>query len=222
MLDCELIIFDCDGVLVDTEPVTNRLLAECLTEVGWSITTEQSIETFKGRDLHVIRVEAEAHVGRELPELLPTYRRRMFEAFEREPIGLIDGARELLDALDAAGTHLRCVASNGPMNKMQASLSSAGLIDRFQHAGESRIYSAYDVGVWKPEPGLFLHAAERMGTGPGDAVVIEDSVSGVVAARRAGMRVVGLAGLTPAEKLEEAGATWVITSLNEVLAGFGG
>ena len=222
MLDCELIIFDCDGVLVDTEPVTNRLLAECLTEIGWPITTQQSIETFKGRDLHVIRAEAEAKVGRELPEFLPTYRTRMFEAFASEPIALIEGALELLDALDAAGTHLRCVASNGPMQKMEASLTSAGLMGRFDHEGEARIYSAYEVGVWKPEPGLFLHAAERMGTKAGDAVVIEDSVSGVVAASRAGMRVVGLAGLTPAEKLEEAGATWVISSLNEVRRGLNG
>ncbi|MCA9271448.1 MAG: HAD-IA family hydrolase [Phycisphaerales bacterium] len=222
MLDCQLIIFDCDGVLVDTEPVTNRLLAECLTEIGWPMTTQQSIETFKGRDLHVIRAEAEAKVGRELPDLLPTYRSRMFEAFASEPIGLIEGALELLDALDEAGTHKRCVASNGPMNKMQASLTSAGLIDRFHHEGEARIYSAYDIGIWKPEPGLFLHAAERMGSRPSDAVVIEDSVSGIVAANRAGMRVVGLAGLTSAAALEEAGATWVITSLNEVLVGLGG
>jgi len=219
MLDCRLIIFDCDGVLVDTEPVTNRLLAECLTEIGWPITTQQSIETFKGRDLHVIRAEAEAKVGRELPELLPTYRKRMYEAFEREPIGVIEGALELLDALDAAGTHRRCVASNGPMNKMQGSLTSAGLIDRFHHEGESRIYSAYDVGVWKPEPGLFLHAAERMGAKPSEAIVIEDSVSGVEAALRADMRVIALAGLTPAEELARAGATRVITSLNEVRIG---
>lgn len=216
MLDCELIIFDCDGVLVDTEPVTNRLLAECLTEIGWPMTTAQSIETFKGRDLNVIRAEAEAKVGRKLPGLLPTYRDRMFETFAREPIGVIEGAIGLLDALDAAGTHLRCVASNGPMNKMEASLTSAGLFGRFDHAGEARIYSAYDVGVWKPEPGLFLHAAERMGTRPADAVVIEDSVSGVEAALRAGMRVVALAGLTPAKKLEEAGATRVIGSLGEL------
>ncbi len=218
MLDCDLIIFDCDGVLVDTEPVTNRLLAECLTEIGWAMTTQQSIETFKGRDLNVIRAEAEAKLGRELPDLLTAYRRRMFEAFEREPIEVIEGALELLDALDDAGTHLRCVASNGPMNKMQASLTSAGLIDRFHHEGEARIYSAYDVGVWKPEPGLFLHAAERMRVRPADAVVIEDSVSGVEAALRAEMRVIALAGLTPAEQLARAGADRVIMSLGELLA----
>jgi len=217
LLDCQLVIFDCDGVLVDTEPVTNRLLAECLTEIGWSVTTEESIERFKGLDLHIIQAEAEEVVGRPLPDLLPTYRARMFETFEREPVDVIEGAIELLDALDDLGTPRRCVASNGPMKKMHASLAGAGLIDRFHHEGEARIYSAYDVGVWKPEPGLFLHAAEQMGTRPEDAIVIEDSESGVVAAVRAGMRVAALAGLTPAPRLADAGATWVITSLGELL-----
>ena len=129
---------------------------------------------------------------------------------------MIEGALELLDALDEAGTHKRCVASNGPMNKMQASLTSAGLIDRFHHEGEARIYSAYDVGVWKPEPGLVLHAAERMGAKPSEAIVIEDSVSGVEAALRADMRVIALAGLTPAADLARAGATRVISSLREI------
>ncbi|GAB5497505.1 MAG: HAD family hydrolase [Phycisphaerales bacterium] len=219
MLDCELIIFDCDGVLVDTEPITNRLLAECLTEIGWSVTTEESIERFKGRDLNVIRAEAEAVVGRELPDFLPTYRARMFETFEREPVGVIDGAVELLDLLDETSSHLRCVASNGPQNKMQASLASAGMLGRFDHEGEARIYSAYDIEVWKPEPGLFLHAAQEMGVKPESCVVIEDSASGVEAAQRAGMRVVGLAGLTPADKL--SGATHVIESMHELLGAVG-
>lgn len=222
MLDCELIIFDCDGVLVDTEPVTNRLLAETLTELGWPVTTEESIERFKGRDLHVIRAEAEAVVGRALPGLLDDYRARMFAAFECEPIAVIDGAHELLDVLDGAGTHARCVASNGPQNKMQASLASAGMLGRFDHEGEARIYSAYDIEVWKPEPDLFLHAAKRMGCAPKDTVVVEDSSSGVVAANRAGMRVIGLAGLTPAESLVEAGATHVISSMHELVRAVGG
>lgn len=220
MLDCDLIIFDCDGVLVDTEPITNRLLAECLTEIGWSVTTDESIERFKGRDLNVIRAEAEAVVGRELPDFLPAYRARMFETFERESVGVIEGAIELLDLLDETGSHLRCVASNGPQNKMVASLTSAGLIGRFDHEGEARIYSAYDIEVWKPEPDLFLHAAREMGVAPGSCVVIEDSASGVEAAQRAGMRVVGLAGLTPADKLSEA--THVIESMHELLGALDG
>ena len=124
---------------------------------------------------------------------------------------------ELLDAIDDAGVHARCVASNGPQNKMQASLASAGLIDRFDHAGEARINSAYDIGVWKPEPDLFLHAAEQMGHAPSDSVVIEDSASGVVAAGRAGMRVIGLSGLTPPDVLADAGATHVVSSLHELV-----
>jgi HAD superfamily hydrolase (TIGR01509 family) len=217
MLSCDLIIFDCDGVLVDTEPLTNRLLAECVTEAGWPVTTQHAIENFKGRDLNEIHTEVEERVGRKVPGLLEDYRKRMFESFETEPIEVIDGAHELLDALDDAGTHARCVASNGPQNKMQSSLASAGMLGRFDHAGEARIYSAYEVGVWKPEPDLFLHAAEQMGHAPKDSVVIEDSASGVVAARRAGMRVVGLSGLTPAESLAEAGATHIIASMHELV-----
>jgi beta-phosphoglucomutase-like phosphatase (HAD superfamily) len=221
VFDAELVIFDCDGVLVDTEPLTNRLLAACVSEAGWAISTSDSIRMFKGHDLNEIVLEVERRVGRPLPDLLPTYRARMFEAFAREAIAPIEGAIELLDALDrshaSAARPRRCVASNGPMNKMHASLTSAGLIGRFHHAGEPRLYSAYEVGLWKPDPALFLHAARDMASAPASCIVIEDSTSGVVAARRAGMPVVALAGLTPAASLVEAGATLVIEHLRELL-----
>ncbi|MEM8758327.1 MAG: HAD family hydrolase [Planctomycetota bacterium] len=222
---CELIIFDCDGVLVDTEPLTNRLLAEIVTEAGWPVTPEESVERFKGNDLNVILREVEARVGRELPELLPAYRGRMFAAFESEGVPPIDGAAELLDALDglrAAGGPRRCVATNGPMNKMHASMASAGLLDRFSDGGEPRLYSAYEVGVWKPAPDLFLHAAERMDVEPGRCIVIEDSVTGVQAANAAGMPVLALAGLTPAETLAAAGPCTILRSLDQVRIGFSG
>ncbi len=221
MIDADLIIFDCDGVLVDTEPATNALLAECVTECGWPTTPDESVRRFKGRDLHEIRAEVEEHLGRELPDLIETYRARMFEAFETTPPPPVEGAVELLDALDAMGERAprRCVASNGPVQKMLASLTRSGLLTRFAcgvtpgHLDGHAVFSAYDVGVWKPEPDLFLHAARVMGAEPAGSLVIEDSPSGVVAARRAGMRVVALAGLTPAEDLRDAGAHAVIDHL---------
>lgn len=213
---CELIIFDCDGVLVDTEPTTNRLLAEVITEAGWPVSTEDSIRQFKGTDLNHVVTMVEERVGRPQPGLLTIYRERMFEAFEAG-IDPIKGASELLDRLDqlaADGGPRRCVASNGPPNKMEASLGSAGLLGRFDHAGKPRLFSAYEIEVWKPEPDLFLHAAEQMGANIDRCVVIEDSVTGVVAANRAGMPVIALAGLTEAETLAEAGATSIIHDLS--------
>ncbi len=218
--DAELIIFDCDGVLVDTEPLTNRLLAEVITEAGWPVTTEDSIRMFKGHDLNEIVLEVERRVGRSLPDLLPEYRARMFASFEAG-IDPVVGAVEVLDTLDALGGPRRCVASNGPQNKMHASLTAAGLIDRFDHDGARRLYSAYDVGVWKPEPDLFLHAAGDMGTAVDRCIVIEDSVTGIRAAVSAGMRVIGLAGLTPARDLAASGATTVISSMHELVAALG-
>ncbi len=225
MLDCALIIFDCDGVLVDTEPTTNALLAACATEAGLPMSVQDSINTFKGRDLNEIVSELEARLARPLPGFLDTFRARMFEAFETSPPPPVAGAMELLDHLDASPTApRRCVASNGPVKKMLASLTGARMLHRFAcditpgHLDGHAIFSAYDVGVWKPEPDLFLHAARTMGADPDACIVIEDSASGVVAARRAGMRVIALAGLTHAPALQDAGATRVISSLDELRA----
>lgn len=226
MLDRDLIIFDCDGVLVDTEPTTNALLADCVTQAGLPMDVEESIRTFKGRDLNEIVTELEARLSRKLPDFLDTFRARMFEAFETNPPPPVPGAVELLDRLDQAEhAPRRCVASNGPVKKMLASLTGANLLHRFAapdapgHIDGHAIFSAYDVGVWKPEPDLFLHAAGAMGAQPEACLVIEDSASGVRAARRAGMRVVALAGLTPEPVLREAGAHEVIHHLGALLPG---
>ncbi|MEO1715716.1 MAG: HAD-IA family hydrolase [Planctomycetota bacterium] len=216
----ELIIFDCDGVLVDTEPTTNRLLAEVVTEAGWAVSTEDSIRMFKGRDLNEIVKVVEFEVGRPLPDLLDEYRRRMYAAFDAG-IDPIEGVVELLDRLDELGAPRRCVASNGPPKKMHASLSACGLMHRFDEDATPRLFSAYDIETWKPDPALFLHAAEAMGVPTNRCVVIEDSVSGVEAARRAGMPVIALAGLTDAATLGSAGASPVITALHELTARLG-
>jgi HAD superfamily hydrolase (TIGR01509 family) len=209
-----LVIFDCDGVLVDTEPVVQRVLADWLTRHGWPMTPEESARTIKGTHIVQIQREAERRVGRELPGFVEGYRRAMFAAFEAgvEPI---PGAAEVLDLLDEAGVAY-CVGSNGPHVKMEVSMASAGLLDRFGGIGGGRIFSADDVGEPKPSPRLFLHAAERMGAERGSCVVIDDSVQGVRAAVAAGMRILGYEDLTPAASLLEAGAERVMSHLCEL------
>lgn len=222
MLDTELIIFDCDGVLVDTEPLTNRVLAECVTDAGWAVDTDFSIRNFKGRNLADILADVETKLDRKLPDLLDEYRRRMYEAIETDGVPPIEGIHTLLDALDQLNTDAphRCVATNAPMKKATLTLSGAKLFDRFNHrerADQLTMFSAYEVGKWKPDPGLFLHAAETMGHKPEHSIVIEDSVAGVHAAVRANMRVIGFADLTDPATLRDAGAHAVIRSYAELI-----
>jgi beta-phosphoglucomutase-like phosphatase (HAD superfamily) len=229
MLDADLIIFDCDGVLVDSEPITNRLLAQCVSEAGWAIDAAYSVQHFKGRNLHEIHAEVEQQVGRSLPTLLEDYRRICYQVFEDEGVPAIDGVHDLLDAIDeviAANAHAaphRCVATNAPMRKMRMTLTGSDLIQRFVHRDESEretMFSAYQIGKWKPEPDLFLHAAAKMGYAPQSCVVIEDSISGVRAAKAAGMKTIALAALTPADKLQAAGADRVVESHHELVDDF--
>ncbi len=191
----ELVIFDCDGVLVDSERLAVQIDALMLRELGWPLTEAEVIERFVGRSDRDTQAAIEAHLGRELPpgwedQFKPLYEQR-FEA-ELEPV---EGVVEALDLITAPS----CVASSGTHEYLRYVLSLTGLYERF--AG--RIFSAEDVAEGKPAPDLFLHAAERMGADPVACVVVEDSRPGVQAARAAGMRVLAYAGgLTPAELLE--------------------
>ena len=222
LLDSDLIIFDCDGVLVDTEPLTNRVLAACVTDAGWKVDTAYSIAHFKGRDLSDILADVEEHLGKKLPDLMDGYRERMYQEIHEFGVPAVDGIHDLLDMLDAMGGDAphRCVGTNAPLKKAKLTLGGSGLIDRFGHRdGSDRqtMFSAYEVGKWKPNPGLFLHAAEQMGHAPERCIVVEDSVSGVLAASRARMRVIGLATLTPAQDLLAAGAHRVISHHHELI-----
>jgi len=206
-----LIILDCDGVLVDSERITNNLLAEMVTEAGLTITAEHSIARFKGREMREIQLDIERDLGRPLgDDFIPSYRTRMAQRFESEGVPPIDGAPELLNWLDER-TIPHAVASNGPQEKMQLTLSRVAGADWFTRF-EGRRFSAYDLSTWKPDPGLFLAAARHMGADPRDCIVIEDSVSGVIAGVRAGMRVIGFADLTPPDVLRDAGASEVAES----------
>lgn len=211
-----LVIFDCDGVLVDTEPLVQRVLAAFITAQGWPMTVEESTRTLKGTHIVQIQREAERRLGRALPDFVEGYRASMFEAFAAG-VPEIPGAARVLDALEHAGIPF-CIASNGPHVKMGVSLRSAGLLDRVGGTDGGRIFSADDVSEPKPSPTLFFHAAERMGFEPAACVVIDDSTQGVLAAVNAGMRIIGYEDLTPAADLLHAGAERVMARLDELPA----
>ena len=194
----ELVIFDCDGVLVDSERLAVRIDVRVLAELGWILTEKEVIERFVGRSHEFMVAEIEAHLGRPLAadweDPFQSLYRNAFAA-ELRPV---EGIVEALDQI----TLRTCVASSGTHEKMRYTLGLTGLYDRF--AG--RIFSASEVPRGKPAPDLFLHAAKRMGVEPAACVVIEDSRYGVEAARAAGMLALGYAGgLTAAEYLRGPG-----------------
>lgn len=196
-MSVELVIFDCDGVLVDSEPIAVRVHSAVLTELGWPLTEDEVFERFVGRSITSINEDVSAHLG---PELMAEAERRYLrlhaEAVDAELVA-VDGIVEALDAL-----HLpSCVASSGSHEKMRHTLGRVGLYSRF----EGRIFSATEVALGKPAPDLFLHAARQMGVAPSACVVVEDSKYGVRAARSAGMRAFGFAARTPAAWLEGDG-----------------
>lgn len=190
-----LVIFDCDGVLVDTERIAVRIDVAVLGELGWTLTQAEVVERFMGRSDEEMTREIEAHLGRRLPASWEEPFRHLYrEAFAAE-LQPVPGIVEALDAI-ALPT---CVASSGTHEKIRFTLGLTGLYERF--AG--RIFSVSEVPRGKPAPDLFLHAASRMGIAPAACAVVEDSRYGVEAARAAGMRAFGYAGgLAPRTALE--------------------
>lgn len=177
----EAVIFDCDGTLVDSEWLANAALVECVAPFGLRMTAEEAMQTYVGGKMADCVADLERRLGRKLPEsFVPEVRRRTAEAF-RAHLQPIEGAREVLQKLRLPF----CVASSGPLAKIRLSLELTGLARFFS---SDRIFSAYDVGAWKPDPGLFLHAAGAMGIAPEHCAVVEDSLRGVEAGTNAGMR----------------------------------
>jgi HAD superfamily hydrolase (TIGR01509 family) len=182
-------------VLVDTERVTVETESMFLTELGWRITPEEVAALFLGRtDAYMRQV-----IEERLPDLPPDWERRLDERY-LEAEGELQSVDGVIDALDQISVKT-CVASSGTHEKMRRTLGATGLYDRF----EGRIFSATEVEHGKPEPDLFLYAAERMGVEPANSAVIEDSPFGVEAANAAGMTSFAYAGgLVPAERLRDA------------------
>jgi HAD superfamily hydrolase (TIGR01509 family) len=193
----DLVIFDCDGVLVDSERLAVRTEREILQRLGWSLSESDVIDLFVGRTDVYMQQVIEARLGRNVDwasEFDAQYR----EVFQRELVA-VAGVEDALDTLQIAS----CVASNGSHSIMQLTLGLTNLLHRF--AG--RVFSAEDVEHAKPAPDVYLHAAKTLGVAVERCAVIEDSVSGVTAGVAAGMTVFGFSGsVTRAERLAEAGA----------------
>ena len=196
----ELVIFDCDGVLVDSEPASNRLLAQCFAEAGFPISFEDCVRDFVGLGLETCAEQAERRFGRPLPDgFVDQVRDRTVAALSVE-IEAVVGAPGAVAALAEAGLSL-CVASSGEFSKMRVTLGATGLWAAFH----PHIFSASQVARGKPHPDLFLFAAERMGVAPEKCTVIEDSSYGIAAAKAAGMRALGYVGGALAKDLAAYG-----------------
>jgi HAD superfamily hydrolase (TIGR01509 family) len=208
----ELVIFDSDGVLVDSERLANRVLADLLTEHGWPRTVEQCQAEFMGGTLARVRDAYARATFRDLPQSFDAaYHERLFERF-RAGLDTLAGVRSTLDRLDEMRIPY-CVVSAGTRDRVLLALSTTGLLPRFS----GRVFSTEEVGTgWhgKPDPQLFLHAASGVGAEPARCAVVEDSQLGIEAGHAAGMTVFGYAAMTPAERL--AGADVIFTAMTEL------
>lgn len=194
----ELVIFDCDGVLVDSERLYVRYDTGVLNDLGWTITEDEVIERFMGRTNAYMLSEIERKLGRNIEkEWRGPIAKRRRDLFIRE-LEPVPGIIEALDQLDT----LTCVASSSTHEMLDLVLGVTGLAGRFS----GRVFSGVDVDRGKPAPDLFLLASERMGVDPLRCLVVEDSRAGVEAARAAGMRCLGFhGGITPTSHLEGQG-----------------
>jgi HAD superfamily hydrolase (TIGR01509 family) len=209
----ELAIFDCDGVLVDSEPTSNRVMADAISEAGLPIGAAEVAETFAGMRLDDILAAVEKRLGKALPaDWLASFEARRVAEFERG-LNPIPGAAEALERIADAGVAL-CVASQARLEKTRLTLS---LTDLAGHFDPDALFSSRMVARGKPHPDLFLHAARSMGSDPARCVVVEDGVLGSRGARLAGMKALGYAPAGDGERLAREGAT-VFTSMSELPA----
>ena len=204
----ELVIFDCDGVLVDSERLAVKVDVEVFTRLGWVMTEAEVVERFIGLSDATIRRAIEAHIGRRLADDWEQEFQHLYRTAFAAELTAVDGVGEALDGITAH----TCVASSGSHEKMRFTLGLTGLLARF----EGRMFSVTEVERGKPAPDLFLHAAARMGVAPSACAVVEDSRFGIEAAHAAGMRAFGYAGgLTPAPRLAVSG-TVVFRDMREL------
>ena len=209
----DLVIFDCDGVLIDSELLSVRAVRECFAECGIQLTDAELRERYTGVSWAAMLADLEARQGPLPADLGERYRRIFWPLLERE-LQPIPGIVAVLDSL----TCKMCVASSGRPERLQYALSLVGLYDRFH----PHVFSAVEVPRGKPAPDLFLHAATRMSTAPARCVVVEDSVPGVIGAVAAGMMVIGFVGAShcgpeDAARLAAHGAAAVIDDMAKLL-----
>lgn len=177
-LGLELVIFDLDGTLVDSETLCNQAFLDLLPELNMPVAS--LVQQFRGRKLSLILAELSEHLGRPLPiNFESTYRHRVAELFSTQ-LKAMPNVHEMLASLP----YEKCVASSGPVDKISHALAVSGLAPFFG----KNVFSSYTLNSWKPDPGLFLHAALTMGFHPSRCVVVDDSEVGLQAAAAAGMR----------------------------------
>ncbi|MBD2629424.1 HAD family hydrolase [Trichormus variabilis] len=204
----KLVIFDCDGVLVDSEPIINRIFAETLTEFGFPITHAEVTQKFVGKSLKTCLEIIEQSYQKPLPKnFIEICKEREIAPLQRE-LQAVSGINEVLEQIALP----KCVASNNSHRHIQLALKLTGLLHQF----EGKIYSCYDVPRPKPFPDVYLYAAEQMNTNPEHCVVIEDSVPGVQAGCAAGMTVFGYAQHSYRTALTAAGAKIVFNDMRQL------
>jgi len=215
MTEIELIIFDCDGVLMDSEIVAAAAELEIYSEFGVEMEPQEFAQRFAGKDSALIKLDMEAELGRALPEDTMKKIHANVEAMCGKEARMIKGADTVLDKLDQA----RCICSNGPQQKMKQMLGRVGLYDKFR----PYIFSAkdFDPPKHKPQPDLILKALTEFELTSQQAIVIEDSIHGIAAAKAAGTRVIGFTGAshtysTHADELIDAGAETVISRFSDL------
>jgi HAD superfamily hydrolase (TIGR01509 family) len=209
----DLVIFDCDGVLIDSELLSIRADQQCLAECGIELSVDEILERYTGISFAGMVADLETRHGVLPAGFADRHRQLLWPLFEQE-LQAIPGVTEILDSLVCRV----CVASSGRPDRLKYALSLVGLYDRFQ----PHIFSAIEVPRGKPAPDLFLHAAAKMGVAPARCVVIEDSMPGVTAAVAAGMTAIGFVGAShcrrgDAARLAERGAAAVIDDMAQLL-----
>jgi HAD superfamily hydrolase (TIGR01509 family) len=207
----DLVIFDCDGVLVDSELITNRVFAKMINELGVHLTLEDMFERFVGRSMAYSSNLIASMLKRPIPDdFVEQYRIRTTAALHAE-LEPVPGIESVLNELNARGVPF-CVASSGSHEKMRTTLGITGLLSRF----EDRLFSATEVANGKPAPDVFLFAAKKAGVAPSRCYVVEDTPAGVMAGVSAGMTVFEYCALTPAHRLIEAGAHCAISEMSSL------
>ncbi|HEX7883143.1 MAG TPA: HAD family hydrolase [Afipia sp.] len=214
-MNCDLVIFDCDGVLVDSEALACVVHADVLTQHGYAISPEQVHDRFLGRSAREARSEVESELGFALPDAYTAQLKATIDRVFGEQLTPVPHIADTLTQL----TQPICVASSGTPTRIRSSLGTTGLLNRF----DPHLFSAMQVDRGKPAPDLFLFAAAQMNTPPGRCVVVEDSVPGVTAARAAGMTVIGFTGGShcrpgDADRLRRVGASTVIDDMRALPA----
>jgi len=204
-----LVIFDCDGVLVDSELITNRVFAQMLNELGMALTLEDMFERFVGRSMPQCLDIITKLLGHSVPpQFVAEYQTRSAAALRSE----LKAVPDIEMVLATIGTPY-CVASSGTHEKMQTTLGITGLLPRFR----GKMYSVTEVAQSKPFPDVFLYAARQQGVMPAHCAVIEDTPTGVSAGVAAGMTVFGYCALTPKLRLIEAGAHHTFERMRDLL-----